>query len=154
MLEYCRKNDIKHCSDYCKKNPFLQPYSDLNAINERNKAEALDYLEELKFGSFFSGLIPLANIPFHIGLKRLFKNKLMHLYGFDCDTKEYIKEEDKNIEKLDITQNEIKEESKINEHENLISTREENEELINEKINIEEEKKKYEFRNKKYEFRK
>ena len=149
LLEYCRKNDIKHCSDYCKKNPFLQPYSDLNAINERNKAEALDYLEELKFGSFFSGLIPLANIPFHIGLKRLFKNKLMHLYGFDCDTKEYTKEEDKKKEKLDITQNEIKEESKINEHENLISTREENEELINEKINIENEKKNMNLENKK-----
>ena len=61
LLEYCRKNDTTLCSKYCKKNPFLQPYSDLNAINERNKAEALYYLEELKFGSFFSGLIPLAN---------------------------------------------------------------------------------------------
>ena len=61
LLEYCRKNDTTLCSEYCKKNPFLQPYSDLNAINERNKAEALYYLEELKFGSFFSGLIPLAN---------------------------------------------------------------------------------------------
>ena len=146
LLEYCQNKDIINCSKYCKNNPFLQPYSDLNAINERNKREALYYLEELKFGSFFSGLIPLANIPFHLGLKRLFKNKLIHLYGFDCTTKE---EENKSIEELDTKQNEIKEKNQINESENLISTdKDEDEDLISEKIDIEKEKINMNFENK------
>ena len=132
LLEYCKKKDTDNCSKYCKNNPFLQPYSDLNSINERNKREALYYLKELKFGSFFSGLIPLANIGFHLWLKHLFKKKLIHLYGFDCNTKE---EEDKNFEELDIKQNEIKEKSEINEPENLISNDgDEAKDLIDEKI--------------------
>ena len=134
LLEYCRNKDTKNCSEYCENNPFLQPYSDLNSINERNKREALYYLEELKFGSFFSGLIPLANIGFHLWLKHLFKKKLIHLYGFDCNTKE---EEDKNFKELDIKQNEIKEKSQINEPENLISNDgDEAKDLIDEKIDI------------------
>ena len=146
LLEYCQNKDIINCSKYCKNNPFLQPYSDLNKINKRNKKEALYYLEELKFGSFFSGLIPLANIPFHLGLKRLFKNKLIHLYGFDCTTKE---EENKSIEELDTKQNEIKEKNQINESENLISTdKDEDEDLISEKIDIEKEKINMNFENK------
>ena len=146
LLEYCQNKDIINCSKYCKNNPFLQPYSDLNAINERNKREALYYLKELKFGSFFSGLIPLANIPFHLGLKRLFKNKLIHLYGFDCTTKE---EENKSIEELDTKQNEIKEKNQINESENLISTdKDKDEDLISEKIDIEKEKINMNFENK------
>ena len=146
LLEYCQNKDIINCSKYCKNNPFLQPYSDLNAINERNKREALYYLKELKFGSFFSGLIPLANIPFHLGLKRLFKNKLKHLYGFDCNTKE---EENKTIEELDTKQNEIKEKNQINESENLISNdKNEDEDLISETIDIEKEKINMNFENK------
>ena len=103
LLECCKKKDINLCSEYCKNNPFLKPYSDLNVIKERNKKEALNYLLELKYGSFFSGLIPLVNIPFHFGYIYLFKNRLIVLYGFECNT-----EKDKTIEKEDIKQNETK----------------------------------------------
>ena len=135
LLECCKKKDINLCSEYCKNNPFLKPYTDLNVIKERNKTEALNYLLKLKFGSFFSGLIPLVNIPIHLGYKHLFKKKLIALYGFECDTKE-----DKTIEEVDIKQNETKEMKEIDESENLINTRDEDEELISEK-NYERKKK-------------
>ena len=135
LLECCKKKDINLCSEYCQNNPFLKPYKDLNVIKERNKKEALNYLLELKYGSFFSGLIPFVNIPIHSRYKHLFKNRLIVLYGFECNT-----EEDKTIEKEDIKQNETKESKEIDESENLINTRDEGEELISEKIHEKEKK--------------
>ena len=92
----CFKNDEKTCLEYCKKNPFLKNYSELENLNFRNKIEAEKYLKSLKAGAFFSGIIPGLDIGMEYLYRSQFKNKLKSLYGFDYDKAEKITKKNNN----------------------------------------------------------
>lgn len=70
----CKNRDSVECKKYCDGNPFMYFYSDPKKINERNKAEALDYLKKLKAGAIFTGcflwLILEENIYIDIAFKK------------------------------------------------------------------------------------
>ena len=89
----CFKNEEENCQNYCKRNPFLNKYSDFQTLNERNKNEALDYLKGLKAGAFFSGFVPGLDIGMEYFYRKKFKEKLKYLYGFDYEKAEkFVKE--------------------------------------------------------------
>ena len=89
----CFKNEEENCQNYCKRNPFLNKYSDFQTLNERNKNEALDYLKGLKAGAFFSGWVPGLDIGMEYFYRKKFKEKLKYLYGFDYEKAEkFVKE--------------------------------------------------------------
>ena len=79
----CYENNELKCKEYCKKNPFLKNYSELEKLNIRNQEEAKEYMKGLKACAFFSGMIPGVDIGMEYFYKNKFKNKLKHLYGFD-----------------------------------------------------------------------
>ena len=81
----CKKRNEEECRTYLEKNPFLKIYLNFNALNVRNKNEALSYLKGLKAGAFFSGLIPGLDIGMEYYYRHKFKEKLKSLYGFDYE---------------------------------------------------------------------
>jgi len=86
----CFHRDENKCKEYCLNNPFLRYYSEFEKINTRNKAEARNYLDGLKSGAFFSGMIPGLDIGMEYFYKFKFKEKLKALYGFNYDRAEKI----------------------------------------------------------------
>ena len=119
----CFKNEEENCKKYCKKNPFLKYYSDFEKIKTRNKDEALEYLKGLKAGAFFSGMVPGVDIGMDYYYRKIFKDKLKALYGFDYDKAE---------ESLNKNKNNTKKNEKLN-----ISTKD----IEERKFNVEEEEK-------------
>ena len=79
----CDDRNENDCKEFCKGNPFLKKYTNLELLNIKNKEEALIYLNSLMAGAFFSGLIPLLDIGLEYAYRHLFKKKLSNLYGFD-----------------------------------------------------------------------
>ena len=81
----CYLCDEKNCKKCCENNPFLRNYTDFEKINTRNKKEAKEYLKGLQAGAFFSGWIPALDIGMEYYYRKIFKEKLKFLYGFDYE---------------------------------------------------------------------
>ena len=81
----CKNRDSVECKKYCDRNPFMYFYSDPKKINERNKAEALDYLKTLKVGAIFTGAVPGADIAVEYLYRYCFTQRLTHLYNYDFE---------------------------------------------------------------------
>ena len=94
LRECCLKNNVERFEELCDKNFFLKSYSQFNIIREKNKIQAKKYLNDLKKGAFFTGLIPGVAIAAEYYYRNLFKEGLKFLYGFDYDEAELILEKD------------------------------------------------------------
>ena len=81
----CYLCDEKNCKKCCENNPFLRNYTDFEKIRTRNKKEAKEYLKGLQAGAFFSGWIPALDIGMEYYYRKIFKEKLKFLYGFDYE---------------------------------------------------------------------
>ena len=88
LKENCEKKNCENCKELCKRNPFLKKFEKIDIINEINKYVALEYLESLKFKSYFISIIPIIDLISEVSFKNLFKKKLKVLYGFDYETAE------------------------------------------------------------------
>ena len=78
-----KSRNVEECKELLKKNIFLRYYSEIDNLNKINQEDAKRYLKNLKAGAFFSGTIPGLDIGMEYYYKKLFKNKLKSLYGFD-----------------------------------------------------------------------
>ena len=120
----CYQNNEENCKKYCLNNPFLKYYSDFQKIKSRNKDEALEYLKGLKAGAFFSGMVPGLDIGMEYYYRKIFKDRLKALYGFNYDLAEESlkdKKNSKNNEKFNITNKDIEERKcNVEEEEKLI----------------------------------
>ena len=119
----CLKNEEENCKNYCLSNPFLKYYSDFEKIKSRNKDVALEYLKGLKAGAFFSGMVPGLDIGMEYYYRKIFKDKLKTLYGFDYNiAEEQIKGGNKKDEnKINLTEEDIKQSiNNVQEEEKLI----------------------------------
>ena len=81
LRENCQNKNIEKCKDLCKKNPFLKKFAEIDKINERNKYEAEEYLNQLKIATLFSSAIPIIDMISENKYENLFKNRLETLYG-------------------------------------------------------------------------
>ena len=84
LKENCEKKNCENCKELCKRNPFLKKFEKIDIINEINKYVALEYLESLKFKSYFISIIPIIDLISEVSFKNLFKKKL----SFDYETAE------------------------------------------------------------------
>jgi len=115
LRENCQNKNIEKCKDLCKKNPFLKKFAEIDKINERNKYEAEEYLNQLKIATLFSSAIPIIDMISENKYQNLFKNRLETLYGLKYKKAE---EELNNTNKNYYNENLIEEYSKLKEKEN------------------------------------
>ena len=84
----CYNKNAKEYEEYCKKNIFLKNYFEFEIIKKKNKKIAEDYLFGLITGAIFTGTLPGADIGIEYFYRKLLKDKLKSLYGFDYEEAE------------------------------------------------------------------
>ena len=75
MKKFCNEKIEAECKKACKNNPLLKIYSEFDEIKKRNKNKANKYLDGLRCGAFFSGIVPGLDIGMEYYYRYIFKRK-------------------------------------------------------------------------------